>query len=277
MKKSISIILSILIFALQYNYAFAEQSASRDTDVPFFSTLFYGIGTNTLHSFTYNYGLNYAIGIVGTYAFVESGADWEWNKMAYNNKAIAYCGIPFGVIGTFAPIAAPLWMYYYGRNHQDKKLQIAGLAVGQAAMLGVGISSLMKAFTGRHAPDILDRDSNRGDFSDDFAFGFLERGIINGWPSSHTAIAFAMATTLKELYPDNKNIQIYATAYEFSVGFAMSLFAHWASESFAGALVGYAIGKSVGSNFNKLLNNTTDESKYSFSIAPNGFVISANF
>jgi hypothetical protein len=49
-----------------------------------FSNLFYQFGTNVLHSFTYNYGVNYLLAGLGTYYMVHSGLDWEWSNLAYN-------------------------------------------------------------------------------------------------------------------------------------------------------------------------------------------------
>ena len=32
---------------------------------------------------------------------------------------------------------------------------------------------------------ILDEESEKDDFSDDFDFGLMKRGIFDGWPSGH--------------------------------------------------------------------------------------------
>jgi membrane-associated phospholipid phosphatase len=217
-----------------------------------FSKLFYNFGWNTLHSFTFNYGQNFLIAGLGTYAMVDTGIDWKWNRMAYDHPAVAYAGMPAGLIGAVLPIGLPLGLYLYGRNKGDGELQIAGLAMGQAAILGLGISSAIKAFTGRRPPGILDQDPDLNDYSGDWAFGFMNRGVFNGWPSGHTAVAFAMAAALAELYPDSIGLKIGAYSYAAFIGAGMSLMAHWASDSVAGALIGYAIGKSVGASFRQL-------------------------
>jgi membrane-associated phospholipid phosphatase len=246
------------------------------------SKLFYKMGGNALHSVTYNYGANYAVAALGTYGLVKSGIDWKWNRMAYNNEWLAWSGTPFGALGYVIPVAAPVGLYVYGRKHDDVKLQITGLALGQSAILALGISSTIKAFTGRREPGIMehhiypDRPGDVNDYSGDWAFGFMKRGIFSGWPSSHTIVAFALATTLAELYPDNTWLKVGAFAYAGCTGLGMSLFGHWVSESFAGALMGYAIGKSVGRSFNGLLGN---EAKVSYSLyaVPNGIGLTINF
>jgi membrane-associated phospholipid phosphatase len=227
-----------------------------------FSNLFYQFGTNALHSFTYNYGVNYLLAGLGTYYMVHSGLDWEWSNLAYNNKIMAFAGTPFGAIGFIVPAAIPLGMYIYGRSRQKAEYQITGLALGQAAILGVLVSSSIKTFTGRRDPGIFEGiiAGERGaeDYSGDFAFGFMERGIFSGWPSSHTMVAFAMAVTLAELYPKNLPLKIAAYSYASLIGLGMSVFAHWASDSIAGALIGYSIGKSVGGSYKKMIDDNSN-------------------
>jgi membrane-associated phospholipid phosphatase len=240
-----------IVLILCSHFAFGQDNLA-------FSDIFYKFGTNALHSFTYNYGVNYLLAGLGTYFLVHSGIDWEWSNIAYNNKALAFSGTPFGALGFILPVALPLGLYFYGRSHERTDFQITGLAMGQAALLGVLISSSIKTFTGRRDPGIMsgivngERDSL--DFSGDFAFGFMERGIFSGWPSSHTTVIFAMAVTLSELYPKNTGLKIAAYSYAALTGIGMSLFTHWASDAVAGALIGYAIGKSVGKSYKELLD-----------------------
>jgi membrane-associated phospholipid phosphatase len=63
-----------------------------------------------------------------------------------------------------------------------------------------------------------------------------------------------MAVALAEMYPKNIGVKIAAYSYATLTGIGMSLFAHWASDTVAGALIGYAIGKSVGKSFKELLD-----------------------
>jgi hypothetical protein len=123
-----------------------------------------------------------------------------------------------------------------------------------------------------------DRYGDTEDYSNDWAFGFMERGVMSGWPSSHTMVAFAMATTLAEMYPDNQWLKIGAFTYAGCVGVGVSLFSHWSSEVFAGALIGYAIGKSVGHSFNQLLDeNNKTKMSYSLYAVPGGIGLTVNF
>ena len=153
-------------------------------------------------------------------------------------------------------------------------LQITGLAVGQAAILGVVASSVLKAFTGRVPPD---KEELINDYSGEFRFGFLRGGVYEGWPSSHTATAFAMAATLMELYPDNAAIKYGGFAYAFLIGLGVSANIHWFSDAVAVAFIGYAIGRAVGREFRSAMGFNPQENNYSFFLTPGGIGINYNF
>jgi hypothetical protein len=55
----------------------------------------------------------------------------------------------------------------------------------------------------------------------------------------------------------------------------MSLFGHWSSDVFAGALLGFAIGKSVGQSFTQLSRGKIKP--FAFNITPKGVVFSLRF
>jgi membrane-associated phospholipid phosphatase len=236
--------------------------------------VFYKIGTNTLHSFSDNYGLNFLAASLATYGAVESGIDWRWNRMSYNNGNLAYAAMPAGLLGTLLPAALPLGLYLYGNSQNDPGLAITGLALGQAVLLGMGVTSAIKVFTGREEPGIGLGNKRAGpDYSDDFAFGFFRRGVFNGWPSGHTATAFAMAAVMAELHHDKPVLVAASYTYAACIGLGMSLFAHWASDCVAGALIGYALGRAVGRSFSPLVNGGTPKN-HSLYITPGSVMVS---
>ncbi|MDR0414181.1 MAG: phosphatase PAP2 family protein [Prevotellaceae bacterium] len=279
----ISVLLGCPIIMSGQNQAEDTLAINNHPDKVPFLTVFNKLGANTLNSFTYNYGLNYAVTPLITCGMVKSGIDWRWNRLGYNNKWVAYSGTPFGAIGFAVPVAVPLWLYVRGRKQGDIRLQATGLAIGQSAMLALSISFGIKAFTGRREPGIMEHHfyPDRGsttDYSDDWAWGFMKRGVFSGWPSSHTIVSFAMATTLAEMYPEYQLIKWCAFAYAGSVGLGVSLFSHWASEVVAGAFMGYAIGKSVGVSFNQLIGNSGNTKRYYLLYpVPNGIGLTRYF
>jgi membrane-associated phospholipid phosphatase len=260
------IVCSFLISSSDNLFAQTE-SISR---VPF-KMLFHKLPANSIGFITYNKGINTLVGCLGSYVLVHNNFDWEWYKFAKTNSWVSNAGWPSVTVGGLLPIALPLTMYLYGRKHHDRKLQLTGLALGQAAILSLAVSSGIKVFTGRRPPDDIYNSNDPTNYSTDFSFGFLNRGAFDGWPSSHTMIAFSMATTLTELYPDNTALKIGSYAYASLIGLGVSVNIHWFSDAFAGALMGYAIGKTVGKSFNSLLtNNYTQNSRCNFYATLNG-------
>ena len=234
------------------------------------SRFFYKFDKNIVGSFTYNYGLNYLAAVGGSLGLVGTNIDRNWYRFSLqNNKRVYKMGYPAVYAGWIVPFAVPLSAYIYGRVEKDDNWQITGLALGQAALDGWLISTTLKIFTGRVPPTKL-KDAD--DIGGDFRFGFLKGGANNGWPSSHTTTAFAMVTTLAELYPDNMTVKVCSFTYASLIGIGVSTNIHWFSDAFAGALIGYAIGKTVGISYHNLKNNTVKPLSYTFYITPSGVV-----
>jgi membrane-associated phospholipid phosphatase len=251
---------------------------SEDAPVPL-STIFHDMGWNALHSVTYNYGLNFIGAAAGTWAFIETGADWQWNRAAYHDATLATAGLPALYVGYVVPALTPVSLYVAGRLRGDARLQITGMALTQSLMLTLGIQSLLKISTGRALPGIVDdldqyRSVDTADFSGEF--DWFNMNAIGGWPSGHTANAFAAAATIAELYKGNTPLTIAVYSYAALIGLGVSLNVHWASDVLAGALIGYAVGKTVGRSFNRLLTGAS-ESKIAFYITPNTVGITARF
>lgn len=63
-----------------------------------------------------------------------------------------------------------------------------------------------------------------------------------------------MAVMLIKLYPENATIRVDGLAYASLIGLGVSTNIHWLSDAFAGALIGYAIGETVGRTFKTLMS-----------------------
>ncbi len=149
------------------------------------------------------------------------------------------------VIGQFIPLLLPLVLLYLGHSWENAKTVRTAWAVGQAAFIGWFISSCYKAVTGRVHPE----HTLGQNISQVFHFGFLRGGIFWGWPSSHTATAFAMAVTLFVLFPQRRWLRVAVIAYAFYIGISVSMTIHWFSDFAAGAIIGSVIGVTVGKSF----------------------------
>lgn len=130
------------------SHSFANENIKDSSLIPI-TTVFYGMDRNFISSLSYNYGLNYLLAGAGTYGIVKSGIDWSWYRNAQDHKWISQIGFMSVGVGPLASVAVPVGLYIYGRSNENYKLQVTGLAVGQAAILAALTTSVFKAFTGR--------------------------------------------------------------------------------------------------------------------------------
>lgn len=277
-RKFLILIASVIFIA---SIGHSQDSAVGDTgsadniSTVSFSRLFHNMGDNSLGSIKYDYGLNYAAAGLVSYGIVETGLDWKWYRLSLDHKWIGNTGFAAVAAGGLVPMTVPLGLYIYGRMHGNVNLQVTGLALGQAALLGLAISSGIKVFTGRVPPDDL---ANPNDYSHDFRFGFWRGGAFEGWPSSHTTIAFAMAGAITELYPEATYIKVGALAYASLIGLGVSTNIHWLSDAAAGAFIGYAIGRAVGFGFSDLQKKPAATGHaFNFAITPSMAEVAYNF
>jgi membrane-associated phospholipid phosphatase len=221
-----------------------------------FSLIFHDIGKNALRALSYNHGLNSIGAVIGTWGLIESGADLWWRNLAYNTTALAEAGLPALYAGFGIPVITPLFLYVAGAATYNTRLKITALALTQSLILTFAVQTPLKMITGRASPGIITNPAHtRGLAGDDHSrvFHWFNMDFLNGWPSGHTANAFSAAATIAELYKDDWIAVAGAYTYAAAIGLGVSVNVHWASEVFAGALIGWAIGKTVGKSFARLL------------------------
>ncbi len=181
-----------------------------------------------------------------TALLVLTGIDW-WFYTETRIGILVPIVFAAGIGGFFAPVVVPLALYLYGDFAQSARAKYAGLAGAQAVILAWCISSFYKALTGRIEPEFLTTLLTE-DRSRTFNFGFLEYGIYWGWPSSHTAVAFALAVAVA-LCMRGKTARIFGATYALFVGLGAAVGFHWLSDVVAGAIVGSLVGYVVGTHF----------------------------
>lgn len=182
--------------------------------------------------------------IILTLILVTSGFDW-WYFRSTRSPILRSAMHPAVHIGGVLPIYLPLLLLLIGALLRNANTLRAGWAVAQAEIIGALIVMAYKAITGRAHPS----RGTDADLTHVFKFGFLRGGVFWGWPSSHTAIAFAMAVTVFTLLPRQRWIGIAAIAYALYVGVGVSMTIHWFSDFVAGAIVGAVTGVTVGKCF----------------------------
>ena len=257
--------LFLFIFPIAGEGQTAEPQADSTVSL---SLVFHGIGKNMFSALTWNYGLNFIEAGLGTWACIETGFDWNWRNVAYNNSIFANAGLPMLFSGYVVPVITPVAMYIGGRLATDTKLQIAGIAVAQAFVLTQAVHVPFKMVTGRTMPGVISGvffepgnrlDDRVCDFSGEF--NWFKFDVMDGWPSGHTACAFSAAAVIADIYDDRPFIKFGVYTYAVLMGLGVALNAHWPSDSIAGALIGYAIGKAVAKSFNQLLGKGENQNK----------------
>jgi len=246
-------------------------------EMPSAADLFHNFDQNLLQSFSNGYGL-YHLGAIGlSYGLIKNGADWQYYQYMQDHKSIAQAGFAGVIVGGLVPLSLPVYLYFRGKSDQDAKLMYTALALGQSVITSWLVTSAYKTITGRKPPADINEKGPDKDYSDDFNFGLMRRGIFDGWPSGHTTNAFAMAAVLWQLYPENQTLKLYSGAYAFFIGLSISTNIHWFSDFVAGALIGYSIGKSIGQSFKNVLDGKQEENKTSLYFIPGGLGFTFRF
>lgn len=212
-----------------------------------FKALFQKFPQNVAGIFRNNNWIWHLVMIGVTFLLVESGFDW-WYFQHTRIPLLINIAIIAAPMGFFLPVIAPIAMYTMAGGSKNK-LQNASLAIAQAGIIATLVTAVYKAFTGRFQPVLIIHPPVSVDISEAFHFGFLRHGIFWGWPSSHTAVAFAMAATLALLYRKNKALVASLLVYAFYIGIAVSMTIHWFSDFVAGAILGTVIAFVVAKSF----------------------------
>lgn len=236
-----------------YKYQVPEAKYQMGSKIVFMFRLFlHNSVSNTLKIFG---GWNlvwhaFAAGL--TIILVLSGADWMFFEITRSNLFHPLIWAA-GIGGFFTPVLIPLALYLWGEFRSRRDLMDMGAAAGQAAILAYLISIMYKAVTGRVEPEFL-TTFNMIDNSRDFNFGFLEYGVFWGWPSSHTAVAFASSFAIVYL-THNRAACIFAILYALFIGAGAAIGFHWLSDVLAGAIIGTLVGIVVARSFAKTIHS----------------------
>lgn len=145
---------------------------------------------------------------------------------------------------TLAIVAAPLTMYLGGQFTGDNYARQSGLFATEALGDAMVADYALKSIFGRlHPSDI----QARGDFTHTwFKYPAPLSSNPGSFPSGHSAMAFAVASVLSRRY--HRHRWVPWVVYGAATIIALSRIpdqAHFASDVFAGAALGYAIGHFV--------------------------------
>lgn len=213
-----------------------------------FKSFFNNFPRNVAGTFRNNNWIWHLVMIAITYLLVESGFDW-WYFQNTRISLLTQIAITAAPIGFLLPIMFPIGFYIIAKERKDATMRIAAAATAQAGIIATLLTGVYKAFTGRFQPQLVAHPPLTADISEAFHFGFLRHGVFWGWPSSHTAVAFAMAITIALIYRKNKALVYGLVIYAFYIGLAVSVTIHWFSDFVAGAILGTVIAFVVAKSF----------------------------
>jgi membrane-associated phospholipid phosphatase len=133
----------------------------------------------------------------------------------------------------------PLSVYAVGLMRQDSYQQETSLLAGEALADSLILATAMKVSTQRLRPSDI---PPQGDFSDTFFRGHSISSV--SFPSGHTIAAFSVATVFARRYRNHRWVPWLAYGAAGVIGFSrISLQAHFPSDVFLGAALGYSISR----------------------------------
>lgn len=162
--------------------------------------------------------------------------------------------------GVYSVIAAGL----FGAADKNEKLVQTSLLATQAMITSGVWANIIKILTGRERPiaDYAFSKTRGGEWYGPFAKYAQDLAIrkpvsaFDAFPSGHTATAFSIATVFATQYKDKPAVPVICYSAATLIGISrLTEHEHWASDVFAGGLLGYVCGKQVVNHFNKTYQN----------------------
>ena len=149
-----------------------------------------------------------------------------------------------GMNTTLAMVAFPTVFYLVGLERKDDYAQHTVLLAGEAVIDAEILTTVFKDLDRRTLPAQVPPNGSFGDTWFE-AHGQWYRGL-GSFPSGHTIAAFSIATVFADRYPKPRWHKWVAYGLAGSVAFSrMPLQAHYASDVFMGAVLGYTIAHYV--------------------------------
>jgi len=147
---------------------------------------------------------------------------------------------------TFAGIAA------YGFIFNNPKLRTTTALATQSYITSTFWSTLFKTLSGRLRPHDIDENSTLNVSRFHGPFYTIPYGSNSAFPSGHTTLAFAAARVYAMEYKNVPAVPIIAYGTASLIGISRIIEnRHWATDVFAGALLGWACGTQVVNNYHR--------------------------
>ncbi len=209
--------------------------------------------SNVEDAFTGHNLIFHGTAILATGVMAESGADHAI-RVGFQKSLVfpAYADTAYYAGYAIPAVVAPA-LYLVGLFADDRETVGAGSAAIQALGVTLATTGLLKWGTGRAYP-LNGGDPNAPDRLEhpEYAHRFTPFRAGLAWPSGHTSATISIAAALTAYYPERVAIPLVGYPLALAIGVGMVAGdRHWASDVVAGALIGHAIGFSVGRNFRR--------------------------
>lgn len=137
-------------------------------------------------------------------------------------------------------VAAPISFYLVGLAHKSSRMQHTALLAGEALADAEIAATVFKSVTKRARPADIPPHGSFWDSWWDSKGSAL--GGNGSFPSGHTIAAFSVATVIAHRYRNHRWVPYVAYGAAGLVGFSrLTLSAHFTSDVFFGAALGYSI------------------------------------
>jgi membrane-associated phospholipid phosphatase len=163
----------------------------------------------------------------------------------YFRDASSYSGfnnVFSGNATALGTLIAPVSLYAIGLVRKDSKMTTTALLAGEAVADSEILTTVLKDADRRLRPIAVPA---KGNYSDTWFDDSTRTLRSNGsFPSGHTIAAFSIATVIARRYRTHRWLPLVAYGGAALVGFSrMTLSAHFASDVFAGGVLGYSISR----------------------------------
>jgi len=165
----------------------------------------------------------------------------------YFRQTTAFSGFNHALTATNATVGTllvPAALYAVGRLHKDSFATHTALLAGESAVDSEVVVEALKIAIGRRRPYAV---PGGGNYSDTWFETYHPFPNTSGsFPSGHTILAFSVATVIAHRYRDHRWVPWVAYGAASLVGFSrLTQQAHFPSDVFAGAALGYFISRDV--------------------------------
>lgn len=223
---------------------------NQESQLPSFFT---GFLQNTTESFQGSNLYFHLAAVAVTPGIIATGIDASvYDHFKHSPNGWAWPGAVLAS-GAGAAVASG-WLYL----SNDKKSIGASYAILHATVITAIYIRTLKLITGRSHPTKTNPATSR-EQSESFDFGGFNFKTGYGWPSGHMSHTVAVMSALSNYYPEKKWIRnlgyILAGYMLYTVSAHDYGQMHWFSDGVAGALIGYAIGTTVGKNMKMIFED----------------------